>query len=91
MSADNILTAASRIAAKLETLPEINEAFPYAKPISAIQLGDLDFGAVRHFTAGDARRARVSDLRLVLYGETWVPGLTDVDGGQELQNGGWPL
>ena len=89
MSADNILTAASRIAAKLETLPEINEAFPYAKPVSAIQLGDLVMGLSGTSPPGThgahAYQTCVWSC-LVKLGS----GMVDVDGGRN-SSGGWPL
>ena len=84
MSADNILTAARRIAAKLETLPEINEAFPYAKPVSAIQLGDLVMGLSGTSPPGTHGAHAFQTCVwtcLVKLGS----GMVDVDGGQELQ------
>ena len=86
MSADNILTAASPYRRQnWKTLPEINEAFPYAKPISAIQLGDLILGLSGTSPPGThgahAYQTCVWSCMVKL-----GSGLTDVDGGQELQN-----
>ena len=85
MSSANILETASRIAAKLETLPEINEAFPYAKPVSGMQLGDLVMGLSGTSPPGThgahAYQTCVWTC-LVKLGS----GLLDVDGGAQLQD-----
>ena len=85
MSAENILAAAQRIAAKLETLPEINEAFPYAKPVSAIQLGDLVMGLSGTSPPG-THGAHAYQTCVWTCMVKLGSGLVDVDGGQELQN-----
>ena len=85
MSSENILTTATQIARKLETLPEVNEAFPYAKPISAIQLGDLVMGlsgtSPPGTHGGHAYQTCIWSCMLKL-----GSGLVDVDGGKELQD-----
>ena len=84
MSAENILTAAARIAAKLETLPEINEAFPYAKPVSGLQFGDLILalsGTSPPGTHGAHAYQTCVWSCLVKLGS----GMVDIDGGKELQ------
>ena len=84
MSQANILEAARRIAAKLETLPEVNEAFPYAKPLSAVQLGDLIMGLTGTSPPGTMGSGTFQTCIwscVVKLGS----GMWDVDGGKELQ------
>ena len=84
MSQENILAAASAIAAKLETLPEVNEAFPYAKPLSGIQLGDLIMGLTGTSPPGTMGSGTFQTCVwscVVKLGS----GMWDVDGGKELQ------
>ena len=85
MSSENILTTATQIARKLETLPEVNEAFPYSKPISAVQLGDLIMGlsgtSPPGTMGGEAYQTCIWACMLKL-----GSGMLDIDGGKELQN-----
>ena len=85
MSQQNILTAARRICAKLETLPEINEAFPYAKPVSGLQIGDLVMGLTGTSPPGTHGAHAYQTCvwsALVKLGS----GMLDIDGGKQLQS-----
>ena len=69
----------------METLPEINEAFPYAKPISTIQLGDLILGLSGTSPPG-THGAHAYQTCVWTCMVKMGSALVDVDGGQELQN-----
>ena len=80
----NILAAAAAIAAKLETLPDINTAFPYSQPISAMEQGDCILaltGSSPPNTMGPLSDQTIVWSAVVKLGSS----LLDVDGGKELQ------
>ena len=84
MAASDITAAAAAICDRLETLPGVNEAFPYAKPVSAMQVGDLLLmisGSSPPETMGRQGYQLIIWSCLVKL----ASGMLDVDGGAELQ------
>ena len=85
MSAANIRATAEQIAEQLEGLEGVNEAFIFAKPISAMQLGDalvaVSGTSPPHTMGADAYQTVVFSVLIKL-----GSGMVDIDGGAELQD-----